>query len=270
MSQPMVNPVINLELHCHTVASVDGVISYESLLRVAREVGLDAIAVTDHDTIEGAQQFRELVRRQGAPLEVIIGEERTLADGSHLIGLFLERAIVARELADVVREVGEQGGFCLVPHPFRGKDGLLRNGLEPLQQFAGRVAGFELFSAKCSFAENEQARALLGCTSLGPFVGSDAHYECDLGESLNELAWTGDLRGSVEKMLAGSAPCRLLGKPQRAQDGERAYAPLYYRIRRHVRLPRPLLPLAKATYRRYRNWRFGVGRKALREVYRHA
>lgn len=262
--------LLNIELHCHTVASMDGMISCESLLRTASAVGLGAIAITDHDTISGALRVRELALQRGVALQVIIGEERTLSDGSHLIGLFLERAIESTGVADMVREVEGQGGLCLIPHPFRRKDGLLRGGLEPLRHFEGHVAGFELFSAKCSFDENRRSAGLLDGTALGPFVGSDAHYECDLGESLNEIEWTGDLRGSVGRMLSRQSRVRLLGKPQGERDGARTYAPLYYRVRRHVRVPRPFLPLAKECYRRYRNFKFGVGRKTLREVYRNA
>jgi predicted metal-dependent phosphoesterase TrpH len=263
-------PAYRLELHCHTVASMDGLISFESLLRTATAVGLDAIAITDHDTIAGALRLRDLARQRGESLQIIVGEERTLADGSHLIGLFLEEPIVSVDVAGMLREVEAQNGLCLIPHPFRRKDGLLRNGLEPLQHFAGRTAGFELFSAKCSAAENRQAAELLPNTALGPFVGSDAHYECDLGESLNEITWTGGLRSSLQEMLGRTAPCRLWGKPQALDDRERTYAPAYYRIRRIARLPRPLVPLAKECYRRYRNFKFGVGRKPLREIYRHA
>lgn len=267
-----------VELHCHTVASIDGLISYQSLLRTARAIGLDAIAVTDHDTVQGALAARELARRSDSEtrLEIIVGEERTLDDGSHLIGLFLQEAIRARSLPEVLQEVDGQGGLCLIPHPFRKKDGLLRNGLEPLRHFEGRTGGFEYFSAKCSYEENRRAADLLRGTHLGPFVGSDAHYECDLGESINEISISGtadvsnDWRTGVREFLARKAPCRLLGKSQAVTEGERAYAPLYYRVRKHVRLPRVLLPWAKQSYRRYRNWRFGVGRKQLREVYRHA
>lgn len=261
---------LRLELHCHTTASLDGLIRPDSLLRTAAAVGLDAIAITDHDTIDGALRVRELAVKRGLPLQVIVGEERTLADGSHLIGLFLERAIESRDVAGMLGEVEGQGGICLIPHPFRRKDGLLRGGLEPLRQFEGRLAGFELFSAKCSHAENQRATELLTATRLGPFAGSDAHYECDLGESLNEVARVGDLRESLGRMLARETPCRLLGKRQQPREGERRYAPAYYRVRRYVRLPRLLLPLAKECYRRYRNFKFGVGRKALQEVYRHA
>jgi len=262
--------LLNLELHCHTIHSMDGLMTFDSLLRTAQVVGLDALAITDHDTIEGALAFQRLAQARGATLEVIVGEEKTLADGSHFIGLFLHRQIMSDQIEGAIREIEAQGGLCLIPHPFRRKDGLLRNGLEPLNHFRGRVAGFELFSAKCSSAENRKAADLLTNSELTPFGGSDAHYECDLGECINEIVRAGDLRSSVQQMFERRAPFRILGKSQREHDPERSYAPLYYRVKKYVRLPKLVVPVARQCYRRYRNWRFGVGRKPLREVYRHA
>lgn len=259
---------LNVELHCHTAHSMDGLMSFDSLRRTAEAAGLDALAITDHDTVEGALEFQRRSAACGSPLQIIIGEERTLEDGSHLIGLFLQRHIQSGELGGAVREIEEQGGLCLIPHPFRRKDGLLRNGLEPLRMFEGRPAGFELFSAKCSFAENRQAASLLP-SSLGPFGGSDAHYESDLGEAMNVIAFDGDLRASVQRMFERRAPFQILGKPQREGDGERRYAPAYYRVKKYIGLPKLLVPAARQCYRRYRNLRFGVGRKPLREVFRH-
>jgi hypothetical protein len=71
-------------------------------------------------------------------------------------------------------------------------------------------------------------------------------------------------------MFERLAPFQILGKAQREGDRERAYAPLYYRIKKYVPLPKLLVPVARQCYRRYRNWKYGVGRKPLREVYRHA
>ena len=260
----------NVELHCHTAASMDGLMTFDSLVAAAAAVGLDAVAITDHDTIEGAREFERLAKEKNLPLRIIVGEEKTLDDGSHFIGLFLERPIGSGDLAGAIAEIEAQGGVCLVPHPFRRQDGLFRDGLERLKWFEGRVAGFELFSAKCSFEENRRAAELLTVSSLAPFGGSDAHYECDLGECLNEIADAGDLRGSVRAMLERRAPFRILGRPQGARDGERRYAPLYYRVKKYVRLPKFLVPAARQCYRRYRNLKHGVGPKRLREVFRHA
>lgn len=260
---------LNVEFHCHTAYSLDGLMPFASLMQTATSIGLDALAVTDHDTVEGALEFRRLAQVQGSHLQIIIGEEKTLADGSHFIGLFLQRHIESNQLEGAIAEIEGQGGLCLIPHPFRRKDGLFRDGLERLKCFEGRVAGFELFSAKCSYAENQKAASLLS-TQLAPFGGSDAHYESDLGESMNVISWEKDLQTSVRRMFARQAPFQILGKAQRENDGERRYAPLYYRVKKYVGLPKVFVPAAKQCYRRYRNWKFGVGRKPLREIYRHA
>jgi len=264
-----IRPTLNVELHCHTVYSMDGLMSFEALLRTARAVGLDALAITDHDTLEGAIEFQRLARTRDVPLQIIAGEEKTLADGSHLIGLFLRRPIESGKLQEAIGEIEDQGGFCLIPHPFRPRDGLFRDGLDRLPLLENRPAGFEIFNAKCSFAENRKAAELLA-TKLAPFGGSDAHYESDLGECVNAIAWEGDLRTSIQRLLERRAPLQILGKPQREQDGERTYAPLYYRVKKYLELPKLLVPAARQGYRYYRNWKCGVGRKPLREVYRHA
>ena len=266
----MAHTILNVELHCHTIASMDGLMSFESLVATARAIGLDAVAITDHDTITGAVEFQARALREKIPLHFIVGEEKTLADGSHFIGLFLKRPIESCDLAGAIAEIDAQGGSCLIPHPFRRKDGLLRDGLEPLKLLEGKRAAFELFNAKCSAVENRRAADLLRVTSLAPFGGSDAHYESDLGEAMNVIERAGDLRSSVEQMFGRKKPFQILGKPQRTGDGERAYAPLYYRVKKYLRLPKPLVPVARECYRRYRNWKYGVGSKSLREVYRHA
>src|SRR5881394_2138567 len=109
---------LNVELHCHTCHSMDGVMTFDSLVAAATRVGLDAVAITDHDTITGAREFMRLAKDRGVPLQIIPGEERTLADGSHFIGLFLHEPIASRDLAGAIGEVADQGGLCLVPHPF--------------------------------------------------------------------------------------------------------------------------------------------------------
>jgi hypothetical protein len=266
----MSEPFLHLELHCHTVYSMDGLITFDSLAQTAGQIGLHAVAITDHDTIEGALEFQRRARAKDLPLQIIVGEEKTLADGSHFIGLFLQEPIHSGDLSGAIAEIREQGGLCLVPHPFRRKDGLLRDGLDRLELLKGIHAGFEFFNAKCGYRENKLAQDVLPSSGLCPFAGSDAHYESDLGESLNKIPWQGDLRETVEGMFRFDSSFQLLGKRQTPLSRERAYAPLYYRVRKHVKLPKPLVPAAKQCYRWYRNRKYGVGLKPLSELYCHA
>jgi len=238
---------LRVELHCHTVYSYDGHIEFDGLLRTAKG-RLDAICITDHDTIEGAREFQKRSKARNVDLMIVVGEERTLADGSHVIGLFLEEALASDTFDDVVREIREQGGLCVIPHPFRRRDGALRAGARSLEG----VSGFEIFNPKCSLEENQKAHTLCGS---GPVAvgGSDAHYECDLGECVNFIAYAGDVRESLERLLQGRGQYRVLGVQQKNGGHGRQYAPFYYRVKPYMRIPRPLVPAAQRLYRAYRN-----------------
>src|SRR6266849_4549971 len=78
------------DLHMHTTAS-DGWPEPRELVDQARSSGLSVIAVTDHDTIEGALRAADYAARL-TRLDVVIGEEVSSRDG-HIVGLFLERRI---------------------------------------------------------------------------------------------------------------------------------------------------------------------------------
>lgn len=239
---------LRVELHCHTRYSHDGHIEFPGLVRAAKARGLDVICITDHDTIEGAREFQRRSIARNAEFVIVIGEERTLADGSHVIGLFLKQGIVSDTFEDVVREIREQNGLCIIPHPFRRRDGALRDGKRPLDG----ISGFEIFNPKCSFAENEKARTLCG-SDLVAVGGSDAHYESDLGECVNLVPSRGEIRDSLDHFLQGRSEHHVLGIPQKNGAGGRQYAPLYYRIKPYLRVPRPLVPAAGKLYRAYRN-----------------
>jgi error-prone DNA polymerase len=72
-----------VELHCHSRWSLlDGASSVEELVLLARELGYEALALTDHDGLFGAMEFAQTAWAFG--VRPIIGAEVTLANGYHL------------------------------------------------------------------------------------------------------------------------------------------------------------------------------------------
>ncbi len=106
------------DLHMHTHYS-DGTGSVEDVLAFAQHhTSLDVIAITDHDTIEGALRARDLVAKGGYRFEVIVGEEISTREG-HLLALFLrERIAPDQSIERSIELVHEQGGLAIVAHPF--------------------------------------------------------------------------------------------------------------------------------------------------------
>ena len=78
-----------IDLHTHTTAS-DGTFTPRELVRYAREKGLAAVAVTDHDSVSGLAEAMAAGEERG--VRVIPGVElSSLLEGReiHVVGLFI-------------------------------------------------------------------------------------------------------------------------------------------------------------------------------------
>jgi predicted metal-dependent phosphoesterase TrpH len=105
------------DLHMHTTASDGWPTPHELVDHAARRARLDVIAVTDHDTIEGALRAREHAAKR-ARFHVIVGEEVSSRDG-HIVALFLERRVrPGMSAAATVQAIHDQGGLAIAAHPF--------------------------------------------------------------------------------------------------------------------------------------------------------
>lgn len=103
------------DLHIHTAYSPDGTATVRAVMKKAAEVGLDVIAITDHDEIRGSLEAQQLSSAYG--VEVIPSSEVSTADG-HLLALYINQTIPkGLSLAESLRRVADQGGLAVAPHP---------------------------------------------------------------------------------------------------------------------------------------------------------
>ena len=105
--------MLKADFHIHSYFSPDSEMSPESIASRCVDVGLNCIAVTDHNTIDGALAVSKI-----ATFNVIIGEEVGSSEGE-ITGLFLEETI-PRGLGPVetAKRLNEQGGLVPITHPF--------------------------------------------------------------------------------------------------------------------------------------------------------
>jgi len=95
------------ELHCHSYYSFhDGASSLEELLVKAKELGYQALAITDHDNLCGAVRFARLAR--SLDIHGIIGAEMTLVGGHH-ITLLVKDATGYRNLCHLITSAHLEG-----------------------------------------------------------------------------------------------------------------------------------------------------------------
>lgn len=96
----------------HTQYSYDGLITPKELVYYAKKRGLDGVAITDHDTIEGALK----IARETNFL-IVPGIEISSSDG-HIVGLNVSEAIQkGLSASETVDRIHDAGGIAIACHP---------------------------------------------------------------------------------------------------------------------------------------------------------
>ena len=172
-------PRIDVDLHMHTDHSNDCATPVEVLLATAREQGLGAIAVTDHNEISGALEAREKAAEFG--VKVIVAEEVKTADQGEVIGLFIEEKIPrGMTLAETVAEIKRQGGLVYVPHPFDRMHSV--PDYEHLLTIVDDIDLIEVYNPRVAIGSfNEEAARFAAKYRILAAAGSDSHVVQGLG-----------------------------------------------------------------------------------------
>jgi predicted metal-dependent phosphoesterase TrpH len=161
------------DLHMHTSSSPDCSVELDDLLDHAEEIGLGAIAVTDHNVFGGAQQAAE--RARSRKLIVIPGEEIKTDGQGEVIGLFLDKEIPrGLSFAETLEAIHEQGGLVYVPHPFDRLHSVPDSAT--LRRYLAEIDAFEAYNARLVFETfNDEALRFARKYNLTMGAGSDAH-----------------------------------------------------------------------------------------------
>lgn len=190
------------DLHLHTDFS-DGLHSPRQVVQSASKAGLPMIAVTDHDTMEGALRAQEYsLRRPDLGVQVILGEEVSTLNG-HVIGIFLKKFIPARLSAKrTVELIHQQNGIAILAHPFHiytGKHSDHPRAVDLLSEIP--FDGMETVNHgdALSFWSNKRAKKIIGRRRLAAIGCSDAHNSRFIGMGYTEFEGTTpeDLRAAI-------------------------------------------------------------------------
>ncbi|MBI3980210.1 MAG: PHP domain-containing protein [Chloroflexi bacterium] len=175
---------MRVDFHTHTYRSPDSASPIARILDRCRKVGIDGLAITDHNRIDGA-----LEARAAAPAEVrvIVGEE-IRADRGEIIGLFLTEAIPqGLSVRETVARIREQGGIVYLPHPF-DSFGRANWSSAELAELAELVDVVEVFNARSMLRRDaRRARRYAERYGLARGAGSDAHLLRELGRAYVEM-----------------------------------------------------------------------------------
>jgi predicted metal-dependent phosphoesterase TrpH len=169
-----------VEFHCHTAYSKDSLTRPRDLVEKARQIGLDRLIVTDHNSMGGAFACKDI-----DPELVILGEEIMTTQGELLASFMTEE--IPHNLAplETIRRLRDQGAFISVSHPMDAQRGWKKN---DLLEIISHVDAIETFNARCMSATyNEEALAFAREQNIPGTAGSDAHVTRELGRAILEL-----------------------------------------------------------------------------------
>lgn len=176
--------MLSVELHTHSALSYDGRDPVDLLLSQAAAVGLDAVAVTDHDEIDASLEAVDLAPEYG--LIGIPGMEVTTAAG-HVLAFGIDELVPAGlSFDDTLDRIHEQGGIAVIPHPFQKS----RHGVAhkiTRDQLASADA-IEVYNSRLLTGRaNRQAERFAERRNLPMTAGSDAHISEMVGQAVTHV-----------------------------------------------------------------------------------
>ncbi|PSQ04035.1 phosphoesterase [Halobacteriales archaeon QS_6_71_20] len=187
--------MLSVELHSHSALSHDGRDPVDMLLEQAAAVGLDALAVTDHDELSASLEAAALADDYG--LVGIPGMEVTSTAG-HVLAFGIERAVPAGlDFDETLDRIHDQDGLAVVPHPFQKS----RHGVAPhvTDEQLATADAIEVYNSRLlTGRSNRQAERFAVNRGVPMTAGSDAHIAEMVGQAVTEV---GAVERSVDAIL---------------------------------------------------------------------
>jgi hypothetical protein len=168
--------LLKADFHIHTKYSMDCQTEPKEIVKRCQILGINCIAISDHDAIEGALKTQEI-----APFKVIVAEE-VLTHNGEVMGMFLKKHIASGiSIEKAIAAIKEQGGLVAIPHPFDPIRGL-RLKAEEFDKLAPQIDIIEIFNARCPFGKADaKAREYAKNYNIPGIAGSDAHKTSEIG-----------------------------------------------------------------------------------------
>ena len=200
---------IKTELHCHNSFSnfhvgddeppYDCDITIRDQLERAHVLGLDAIFVTNHNTLDG---FHQLLQYKNdhvkfKNIDVFPAEEITTDNGAHVLAYGIHDTISpGLSLEEIIDEVSSQGGVSSAPHPF--------SLLDALRDSAKKCDMVEVFNSNnVDVLSNARATQFALDNNMIQVAGSDSHVLSTLGRCVNVVDSENNLDDLLSAMKQG-------------------------------------------------------------------
>lgn len=184
---------IKVELHCHNLFSnfhvgddeppYDCNVSIRDQLERSKKLGLDAVFVTNHNTLDGYSQLLQYKNDHDKfkNIKIYPAEEVTIDSGAHVLVYGVHKEIrPGLSLEEVIDEVKRQNGVTSAPHPFSLLDAMREN--------AKKCDMIEVFNSNnVDVISNAKATQFAEENNLIGVSGSDSHVLSTFGRCVNVI-----------------------------------------------------------------------------------
>ncbi|MGZ7108074.1 MAG: PHP-associated domain-containing protein, partial [Methanobacterium sp.] len=169
-----------------------------------RKIGLDAVAIADHNSIKGSMEG--IKESKGMEDIILIPAMELSTLKGHIVALGIQEEIKPKiSPEETIENIREQGGIAIVPHPFvRYREGLCEY-VKDLDMDA-----IETLNSRYIFGySNWRAKKLAEERGIPQIGASDAHFVGAIGSCITEI----DADFSVDSILKGilSGKTRVFG-----------------------------------------------------------
>jgi predicted metal-dependent phosphoesterase TrpH len=180
---------LEIDLHIHSQYSPDSRSKPERIIERALELGLGAIAVTDHSSWKGWLATSKIAPKE---LLVVPGAELKTERGD-LLALFVREEVKTNIFAEAVDVIHGQGGLAIVPHP--GVAPKLR------KEDISLADGLEIFNATLSARANGISAQFAKDLGKPGIASSDAHMTLEIGNGATRVAECSSLEELQHELL---------------------------------------------------------------------
>lgn len=201
--------IIKTELHCHNSfsnfhvgeeeAPYDCNVSIRDQLERSYNLGLDAIFVTNHNTLDGYHQLLQYKKDHAKfhNISVYPAEEITTDTGAHVLAYGIHNEIQSGlSLDEIIDEIRKQGGVSSAPHPF--------SLLDALRGSAKKCDMVEVFNSNnVDILSNVRATQFALDNNMIQVSGSDSHVISTLGRCVNMIESENTLDSILQSMKHG-------------------------------------------------------------------
>lgn len=193
-----------IDLHCHTKYSGDNHLEPLDLIRSARDCGLDAICITEHDSFRASRPVERVAEKEGF---LVFRAAEINTDKGHILAFGVKddswkaRIGYYSKIAKVRPVVEACGGILVPAHPFRMLGGSsAANSMFEMDY----IAALEVLNGENNEPENKLATRAWADLDIPGTGGSDCHFARDVGRCAtwfqNEVTTMTEL---VEEIRAG-------------------------------------------------------------------